>query len=147
VYTVGVSPAAEAALITQRTVFVISEKGEALRGVPQVTYEDIGGLKDEIQKGEESERALQTKLRDRLAELPNIPADDVPNGADESANVEVDARRFGKHPGLNAPKEHFDLGEALGMMDFERATKVSGARFVYLKSGLARLERARSRKK
>ena len=47
---VGVSPAAEAALITQRTVFVISEKGEALRGVPQVTYEDIGGLKDEIQK-------------------------------------------------------------------------------------------------
>jgi seryl-tRNA synthetase len=117
-------------------------KAEKKEAQAQSLMAEVAGLKDEIQKGEESERALQAVLRDTLAELPNLPADDVPDGADETANVEVDARRWGKHPGLNAPKEHFDLGEALGMMDFERASKVSGARFVYLKSGLARLERA-----
>ena len=74
--------------------------------------------------------------------IPNIPADDVPDGADESANVPVAARAFGKPPGINNPKQHFEIGEALGQMDFERAAKVSGARFVYLKADLARLERA-----
>jgi seryl-tRNA synthetase len=71
-----------------------------------------------------------------------LPASDVPEGPDESANVEVTSRAFGKPPGMNAPKEHFDLGEKLGLMDFERAAKVSGSRFVFLKAGLARLERA-----
>ena len=103
---------------------------------------EVAGLKDEIQAGEERERALQAELRDRLAQLPNIPAADVPDGADEAANVEVPARRFGKPPGVNSAKEHFELGEALGLMDFERAAKVSGSRFVYLKGMLARLERA-----
>ena len=78
----------------------------------------------------------------RLAVIPNLPADDVPDGADESANVPVAARAFGKPPGINNPKQHFEIGEALGQMDFERAAKVSGARFVYLKGDLARLERA-----
>ena len=81
-------------------------------------------------------------MRDALAVIPNLPADDVPDGADESANVPVTARAFGKPPGINAPKQHFEIGEALGQMDFERAAKVSGARFVYLKGDLARLERA-----
>jgi seryl-tRNA synthetase len=103
---------------------------------------EVAGLKDEIQAGEESERALQAALRDRLAQLPNLPAADVPDGADEAANVEVPSRRWSKPPGSNAPKEHFEIGEALGMMDFERAVKVSGSRFVYLKGQLARLERA-----
>jgi seryl-tRNA synthetase len=103
---------------------------------------EVAGLKDEIAKGEESERTQQAELRDILANIPNLPASDVPDGADESANVEVLSRGWGTAPGMNAPKEHFDLGEQLGMMDFERATKVSGARFVYLKAGLARLERA-----
>lgn len=108
---------------------------------------EVSGLKDAIQKGEEQERTLQAELRDALAGLPNLPAADVPDGGDENANVPVEARMF-KNPkplpsdGLNAPKEHFDLGEALGMMDFERAAKVSGARFVYLTKGLARMERA-----
>jgi len=103
---------------------------------------EVAGLKDEIAKGEERERTLQAELRDVLANIPNLPASDVPDGADEAANVEVISRRWGAAPGMNAPKEHFELGEQLGLMDFERATKVSGARFVFLKGALARLERA-----
>ena len=103
---------------------------------------EVAGLKDEIQKGEAEERGLQEELRSILAAIPNLPADDVPVGPDENANVEVKARAFGSRPAMNAAKEHFELGEALGLMDFERAAKVSGSRFVYLKAGLARLERA-----
>jgi seryl-tRNA synthetase len=103
---------------------------------------EVAGLKDEIQKGEEEERKLKSALDDLLASIPNIPASDVPQGADENDNVEVKSRAFGTPPGKNAPKEHFELGEKLGLMDFERAAKVSGARFVFLKAGLARLERA-----
>jgi len=103
---------------------------------------EVAGLKQEIQAGEEQERALKKALDDALAAIPNLPASDVPDGTDENANVEVVSRRWGAPPGMNAPREHFELGEALGMMDFERATKVSGARFVYLKNALARLERA-----
>jgi seryl-tRNA synthetase len=103
---------------------------------------EVAGLKDQIQQGEARQRALEKDLRDALAVIPNIPADDVPDGADESANVPVTTRVFGKPPGINAPKQHFEIGEALGQMDFERAAKVSGARFVYLKGDLARLERA-----
>jgi seryl-tRNA synthetase len=104
--------------------------------------EEVAGLKDEIQKGEQEERLLKADLDSILASIPNIPAADVPIGADENGNVEVPARAFGVRPALGAAKEHFELGEALGMMDFERAAKVSGARFVYLTAGLARLERA-----
>jgi seryl-tRNA synthetase len=103
---------------------------------------EVTGLKDTIQQGEAEQRTLEKDLRDALAVIPNIPADDVPDGADESANVPVAARAFGKPPGINNPRQHFEIGEALGQMDFERAAKVSGARFVYLKSDLARLERA-----
>jgi seryl-tRNA synthetase len=103
---------------------------------------EVAGLKDEIQKGEEEERTLKKALDDVVASIPNLPASDVPDGSDENANVEVTSRAFGKPPGMNAPKEHFDLGEKLGLMDFERAAKVSGSRFVYLTAGLARLERA-----
>ncbi|MES2256339.1 MAG: serine--tRNA ligase [Pseudomonadota bacterium] len=104
--------------------------------------DEVSGLKDAIQQGEAEQRKLEVSLRDALAVIPNIPAADVPDGADESANVPVPARAFGKPPGINNPKQHFEIGEALGQMDFERAAKVSGARFVYLKSDLARLERA-----
>src|SRR5262249_31667395 len=78
---------------------------------------------------------------DFLATIPNLPAADVPVGSDEKANVEI--RRSGDKPQINfKPKEHFELGEALGEMDFEAAARMSGARFVVLKSQLARLERA-----
>jgi seryl-tRNA synthetase len=103
---------------------------------------EVAGLKDQIQQGEAEQRELEKKLRDLLAVIPNIPADDVPDGADEKANVPVGTRAFGTPPGINNPRQHFEIGEALGQMDFERAAKVSGARFVYLKNDLARLERA-----
>jgi seryl-tRNA synthetase len=103
---------------------------------------EVAGLKDSLQQDEAGQRELEKELRDALAVIPNIPADDVPDGADESANVPVAARAFGKPPGINAPRQHFEIGEALGQMDFERAAKVSGARFVYLKNDLAKLERA-----
>jgi seryl-tRNA synthetase len=108
----------------------------------QALMAEVAGLKDQIQQGEGEQRELEKKLRDMLAVIPNIPADDVPDGADETANVPLDARAFGTPPAINNPKQHFEIGEALGQMDFERAAKVSGARFVYLKNDLARLERA-----
>jgi seryl-tRNA synthetase len=108
----------------------------------QALLSEVGGLKDAIQQGEAEQRELEKALRDALAVIPNLPAADVPDGADESANMPVMARAFGKPPGINNPKQHFEIGEGLGQMDFERAAKVSGARFVYLKSDLARLERA-----
>jgi seryl-tRNA synthetase len=80
-------------------------------------------------------------LDDALAEIPNAPLDDVPDGKDSSDNLEH--HRFGaKRDYAFAPKQHFELGEALGQMDFETAAKLSGARFVVLKQDLARLERA-----
>ncbi|HEX3809466.1 MAG TPA: serine--tRNA ligase [Rhizomicrobium sp.] len=109
----------------------------------QALMAEVSGLKEQIQKGEEAERTLKKERDDLLAGLPNIPASDVPDGTDETANVPVDARAFGEKPRMNfKPKEHFELGEALGLMDFERAAKVSGARFVYLKGALAKMERA-----
>jgi seryl-tRNA synthetase len=104
--------------------------------------EEVAALKAEIQSGEEEERTLKADLDSILASYPNIPAYDVPDGKDENDNVEAAPRAFGTRPAMNNAREHFDLGESLGMMDFERAAKVSGARFVYLKAGLARLERA-----
>jgi seryl-tRNA synthetase len=107
----------------------------------QALMAEVSGLKTDIQQGEEEERRLQAALNDFLATIPNIPAPDVPVGADEKANLEV--RRSGDKPQINfQPKEHFDLGEGLGQMDFESAARMSGSRFVVLKKDLARLERA-----
>ena len=81
------------------------------------------------------------ELETILASLPNIPADDVPVGTEEEANQII--RTWGEKPQFNfTPKEHFELGEKLKLMDFENATKVSGSRFVFLYGALARLERA-----
>ena len=103
---------------------------------------EVAGLKDAIQQGEAEQRVLEKNLRDSLSVIPNLPAEDVPEGADESANLPVASRAFGTPPAINNPRQHFEIGELLGGMDFERAAKVSGARFVYLKGDLARLERA-----
>ncbi len=84
---------------------------------------------------------MRKRIEDLLAILPNLPADDVPEGPDETANVLQ--RTVGQPPQFNfAPLAHEVLGERLGMMDFARAARLSGSRFVVLKSGLARLERA-----
>jgi seryl-tRNA synthetase len=90
---------------------------------------------------EGEQTAVDAELRDALAAIPNLPLDDVPDGTDEHGNVQRHV--FGdKHNYGFAPKPHDDLGAALGFMDFEAAAKLSGARFVVLKKGLARLERA-----
>jgi seryl-tRNA synthetase len=101
---------------------------------------EVAGLKDRVQQIEEEERAAGATLDSFLVSLPNLPADDVPDGPDETANVEL--RRVGEPPRINTALEHFDLGEKLGMMDFSAGAKLSGARFTVLRGKLARLERA-----
>jgi seryl-tRNA synthetase len=107
----------------------------------QALMKEVADLKEVIQAGEVEEKAIDAKLTAELAQIPNLPRDDVPEGPDETGNVE--ARRVGTPPTFDfAPKQHFELGEALGLMDFETAAKLSGARFVVLKGAMARLERA-----
>ena len=102
---------------------------------------EVAALKETIPAMEAEEKRASNALNDALAEIPNLPLDEVPDGKDEKDNVEH--HRFGaKRDYAFAPKQHFDLGEALSQMDFEVAAKLSGARFVVLKKGLARLERA-----
>jgi seryl-tRNA synthetase len=102
---------------------------------------EVASLKDTLPAAEEEERQLTAELTDALSRIPNIPLDDVPVGKDEHDNVV--ARVVGQKPTWNhKPFEHFEIGEGLGYMDFERAAKLSGARFTVLTSQLARLERA-----
>ena len=101
---------------------------------------EVESLKGEIAAAETTEREVGAKLRDLLAAQKNLAADDVPDGEDESANVEVS--RWGTPREGGPAKDHADLGEALGLLDFEAAARMSGARFAVLKGGLARLERA-----
>jgi seryl-tRNA synthetase len=102
---------------------------------------EVTKLKESISTLTGEEKDASKELDDALAAIPNLPLDDVPEGTDEHGNVV--RHHFG--PVRNyafAPKPHYDLGEAMGFMDFETAAKLSGARFVVLKKGLARLERA-----
>lgn len=102
---------------------------------------EIAQIKSSLQAGEENARETAAALNDALAGIPNIPMDGVPVGPDESANVVV--RTVGEKPRMNfVPKEHFEIGESLGMMDFEAAAKLAGSRFTVLRGNLARLERA-----
>jgi seryl-tRNA synthetase len=102
---------------------------------------EVADLKTSISTMDAEQKAVEKELNDALAEIPNLPLDEVPDGKDANDNVEH--HHFGaKRDYAFAPKHHFDLGEALGQMDFETAAKLSGARFVVLKKGLARLERA-----
>ncbi|AWJ86286.1 serine--tRNA ligase (plasmid) [Azospirillum sp. TSH58] len=106
----------------------------------QPLMDEMAQLKERLPQVEEEEKALGAELDGLLASIPNLPADDVPEGPDESANVEI--RRWGEPTAIANAKQHFELGEALGLMDFEAASRMSGARFTVLKGGLARLERA-----
>jgi seryl-tRNA synthetase len=102
---------------------------------------EVAELKTSLPKMEEEQKAFAAELETALAQIPNAPADDVPDGVDASGNAEH--HMFGKKRDYAyKPKQHFDLGESLGQMDFELAAKLSGARFVVLQKGLARLERA-----
>ncbi len=120
-------------------------KGRKDEDEAQRLMAEVDSLKDEIASRFEAEGKAGIELKTILEALPNLPADDVPRGADEHGNVAVRSWGDSKAPPagrLNAPKDHVDLGEALGLMDFEAAARMSGARFVALKGQLARLERA-----
>ncbi len=106
----------------------------------QPLMDEMAQLKERLPQVEEEEKALGAELDGLLATIPNLPADDVPEGPDETANVEI--RRWGEPKDIAGAKQHFELGEALGLMDFEAAARMSGARFTVLKGPLARLERA-----
>ena len=101
---------------------------------------EVDSLKSVMAIEGDIEKAAGEELKALLETLPNLPALDVPAGADEHGNVEQ--RRWGQAPIISAPKDHVALGEGLGLMDFEAAARTSGARFVFLKGQMARLERA-----
>jgi len=102
---------------------------------------EVAGLKEKQSDLEAARDEAESAMREILINLPNIPADDVPVGADESANKEI--RRWGEPREFDfEPKDHVDLGESLGILDLERATKIAGSRFAILNGAGARLERA-----
>ncbi len=109
------------------------EKAEALKA-------EVAEIKASMPEWEEAENAAGEELKDLLAILPNLPAEDVPEGADEADNVELHSWGT-KRDFAFAPKEHADIGPALGM-DFETGTKLSGARFTFLGGDIARMDRA-----
>ncbi|WP_119304230.1 serine--tRNA ligase [Dongia deserti] len=102
---------------------------------------EVAALKDKMAEAEAAEQAAAKELESILVSIPNLPADDVPEGFDEKSNREE--RAVGGKPNFAfTPKQHFEIGESLGLMSFDDAAKLSGARFVVLKGALARLERA-----
>lgn len=110
------------------------DKAESLKA-------EVSALKADMQSVEDQERAADEALTDLLAALPNVPYAGIPEGLTEADNREE--RKVGQKPGWNHPaKEHFEIGEDLGLMDFDAASAMSGARFTVLKGQLARLERA-----
>lgn len=112
-------------------------------GDAQGIMDEVSALKTRMAELEEKERTLYQVISQHVAALPNIMEQDVPDGADEEDNIEM--RQYGtpKNPNGDKPAlEHFDIGEALGMMDFATAAKMSGSRFTLLSGPLARLERA-----
>jgi seryl-tRNA synthetase len=112
-------------------------KGENAEGL----IKEVGDLKDKMQSLDTREAEISEKLNEVLSGIPNLPAADVPEGEDEAANIEL--RRVGNPPVLDfVAKDHVDLGEALGGISFDKASKISGSRFVVLSGQIARLERA-----
>ncbi len=135
--------ASEAALARRnaasREIGAAKKSNEEARA--QALMAEVAQLKDEIPQLEAKAKEAGDELDQALAGIPNLPLAEVPDGADETGNVEH--HHFGNRRNYAfTPKQHFELGEALGQMDFETAAKLSGARFVVLKSGLAKMERA-----
>jgi seryl-tRNA synthetase len=119
-----------------RQIGAIKAKG----GDAAPLMQEVVACKDRIAKLEEEEKKTGAELNDFLSRLPNIPDETVPDGTSEKDNKEV--RKIGQPKLINSAKDHVVIGESLGGMDFEAAAKMSGSRFVLLKSGVARLERA-----
>jgi seryl-tRNA synthetase len=136
---------AKAQALQERRNVASKEVGAAMKAkdlpLAEKLKQEVADLKIGMGAIEAEEKAAILALEQELAAIPNRPLADVPPGADEDDNVEI--RKSGEKPSLNfKPKEHFEIGEALGLMDFEAASRMSGARFVVLKGKLARLERA-----
>jgi seryl-tRNA synthetase len=135
---IGASQAAQ-----QRRNLLSKEIGKAKAAKDEARVQalmaEVAGLRDGIAAAEAEERAANAELTKALSEIPNTPLPSVPVGTDERGNIEY--RRHGDPPRTNSAKQHFELGEALRLMDFETAARLSGSRFVVLKQGLARLAR------
>ncbi len=156
----GLTPLSSALLAideARRTGIVSAEQAQARRNAASKEIGEAKKTKDEARAAalmaevaelkttmpalDAAVKEAEEKLRTALAEIPNLPRADVPDGADEHGNVL--SHSFGEKRTYDfAPKPHFELGEAMGFMDFEAAARLSGSRFVVLKKGLARLERA-----
>ncbi|HEV2673222.1 MAG TPA: serine--tRNA ligase [Aliidongia sp.] len=120
-----------------RGIGIAKSRGEPVEAI----MAEVAAMKERMAVLEADDRRLGEELDRLLASLPNLPASEVPDGADEQGNVEI--RRWGDPRDFAfQPKQHFELGEALGLMDFGRAAKLAGARFTVLKGALARMERA-----
>ena len=133
--------------VQERRNAIAKEIGQAMArkdsGTADRLKAEVASLKAEGPALEAEERDSSAALTAALSEIPNLPQDEVPEGADEHGNQEV--KRSGQRPAFPDGaelKEHFTLGEALGLMDFDAAAKMSGSRFVVLRGGLARLHRA-----
>lgn len=112
-------------------------------GDAQAVMDEVAAMKAQMGELEQQEKAAAFQLQQILSSLPNIMFDDVPDGADENDNVEVRTWGEPKMPnGANSVPEHYEIGEALGMMDFETAAEMSGSRFAIMSGPLARMERA-----
>ena len=135
--------------LTTQTQELLARRNEASKAIgaakarrddPTDLMAEVAALKERLPQLEAEQKAVAAELIDRLATIPNLPADDVPEGADEAGNVEL--KRWGTPRTFDfAPKEHADLGPALGL-DFETGARLSGARFTFLRGAMARLHRA-----
>jgi seryl-tRNA synthetase len=124
---------------SSREIGALMQSGK--RDEAEAKKTEVAGLKEKQAELEKLRDEAETAMHELLSHLPNIPAEGVPVGADEAANVEV--RKWGELKEFDfEPKDHVDLGEALEILDFERATKIAGSRFAILNGAGARLERA-----
>ncbi|MFB5085432.1 serine--tRNA ligase [Symbiobacterium thermophilum] len=120
-----------------KQVGILKQQGQDFSAI----IAEMGAIGDRIKELDDRERQVSDELQDLLYQLPNLPAPDVPVGPDETGNVEV--KRWGEPRQFAFPvKPHWDLGVAMDGLDFERAAKVTGSRFSFIKGGLARLHRA-----
>ncbi len=129
--------------LIQKKEYLEKEKKDISKSKDESLFKKSKEISTELEKISEQQKNTKTELDNILSGIPNIPHQDVPNGKDENDNVEV--LKAGKVPEFDfKPKSHYELGENLGMLDFDLATKTTGSRFVFVKKELALLERALS---
>ncbi|MCZ6511019.1 MAG: serine--tRNA ligase, partial [Alphaproteobacteria bacterium] len=115
--------------------------GDGRANEAEALKQEVVALKTAVQEAEQAERDLSTEMQALLEGLPNVLDSEIPDGITEDDNTEL--RRVGTPPEFSfEPREHFEIGETLGLMDFDAASRLSGSRFVVLKGALARMERA-----